>query len=224
MGKGWTVISASPLTPSTVAVIRTGPPRALAVITPDGVTETATALLEDQATVRPGTTRPLAVLGVAVSWAVPPRTREPLEGETSTVATRSTSAMPSPPLPQEVSATNAASPASVQRAVMGEREPSGCAVAANGDGRKGAGDTRRVFAFPAFEGHVSWSWEERNQVGCRAGGVPAAVPTEPAAAGETEIVAVMGTPLTGCCPDPSAGAPPPCEKPSSGGSAEVAIR
>src|SRR5688572_1655377 len=118
MGKGWTVISASPLTPSTVAVIRTGPPRALAVITPDGVTETAAALLEDQATVRPGTTRPLAVLGVAVSWAVPPRTREPLEGETSTVATRSTSAMPSPPLPQEVSATNAASPASVQRAVM----------------------------------------------------------------------------------------------------------
>src|SRR5687767_15648136 len=149
MGKGWTVISASPLTPSTVAVIRTGPPRALAVITPDGVTETATALLEDQATVRPGTTRPLAVLGVAVSWAVPPRTREPLEGETSTVATRSTSAMPSPPLPQEVSATNAASPASVQRAVMGELEPSGCAVAASGDGWKGAGDTLRVFACPA---------------------------------------------------------------------------
>src|SRR5688572_26149325 len=148
MGKGWTVIWASPLTPSTVAVIRTGPPRALAVITPDGLTETAAALLEDQATARPGTTRPLAVLGVAVSWVVPPRTREPLEGVTSTVATRSTSAMPSPPLPQEVSATNAASPASVQRAVMGELGPSGYAVAASGDGREGAVDTLRLFASP----------------------------------------------------------------------------
>src|SRR5687768_5677332 len=111
MGKGWTVICASPLTPSTVAVIRTGPPSALAVIVPSWATETAAELLEDQATARPGTISPLAVLGVAVSWAVPPRTRLPVLGVTSTDATSRTSATPSPPLPQEHNAANATTPA-----------------------------------------------------------------------------------------------------------------
>src|SRR5687768_11936111 len=124
MGKGWTVIWASPLTPSTVAVIRTGPPRALAVIIPSWATDTAAALLEDQATARPGTTRPLAVFAVAVSWAVPPSTRLPLLGVTSTDATSRTSATPSPPLPQEHNVANATSPAHLELFFMREQSSS----------------------------------------------------------------------------------------------------
>ena len=66
-GTGFTVISDSPLMPSTVAMIRTGPPSARAVITPVEETDTTVSALDDQTIVRPGTSSPLAVLGDAVS-------------------------------------------------------------------------------------------------------------------------------------------------------------
>src|SRR5262245_31610322 len=90
-----------PTTPSTVALIVIGPPSARALTVPLDETVTAASLVELQVTVRPGTGIPLAVFGVAVSWAVPPSTTTPVAGTTSTVETRSTSATPSP-LPQEI--------------------------------------------------------------------------------------------------------------------------
>src|SRR5439155_18531352 len=93
-GTGRTVTCASPVTPSTVAWIRTGPPRATPLTRPEEETDAIEGLLEDHTTVRPGTATPPEVFGVASSWRVEPSRTSELAGVTSTLATSSTSATP----------------------------------------------------------------------------------------------------------------------------------
>src|SRR5882724_170908 len=87
-GSGLTVIELVPLWPSLVAVIVTGPPAVIAVTRPLVASTVATApLLDDQLTVRPGSTFPFASFVTAESCAVPPTTMLVLPGVTVTVAT-----------------------------------------------------------------------------------------------------------------------------------------
>jgi hypothetical protein len=84
MGSGVIVTRAEPGTPSTVAVIWTGPPDRLALTTPLWLTEASSGALDDQLIARLVTTIPLPVRAVAVSCIVVPTGTVELPGSTAT--------------------------------------------------------------------------------------------------------------------------------------------
>src|SRR5437899_437121 len=86
-GTALTVTDAVPFIPSLVAVMVTGPPRALPVTMPLASTLAIVASLLSQVTVRPVSGLPFASLGVAVSCTVAPTTMLAVGGVTATVAT-----------------------------------------------------------------------------------------------------------------------------------------
>ena len=84
---GVTVMAAVPAFPSEVAVIVTGPPRALPVTSPVASTVAIVPSLVCQVTVRPVRGLPAASCGVALSCTVAPTTMLAVGGATATVAT-----------------------------------------------------------------------------------------------------------------------------------------
>src|SRR5256712_3647226 len=86
-GMGVTVTAAVPAFPSEVAVIVTGPPRALPVTSPFASTLATAALPLCQVIVRPVSGLPTASCGVALSCTVAPTTMLAVGGVTATVAT-----------------------------------------------------------------------------------------------------------------------------------------
>src|SRR5574342_292161 len=85
-GTGMTVIEATALRPSEVAVM-IAPPADTADTRPSLVTVATTSLLVDQVTLRPASTLPDASTGSAVSWSASPTNIDRLAVESRTLAT-----------------------------------------------------------------------------------------------------------------------------------------
>src|ERR1043166_406658 len=185
-GTGRTVTCASPVTPSTVAWIRTGPPSATPLTRPDEETEAIEGLLEDQMTVRPGTVTPPEVFAVASSWRLEPRRTSDVAGVTSTLATSSTSATPLSDVLHPIEIASTVPAASWARSFM--------RGGAKKDGRKWTGSEPEAEPEAGHRERLGETAGHLEQLGAEIGRQPPAQPEEQAAtAAIGEVGPVRGT-------------------------------